>query len=43
MFTLHTLIKCFADMLLGPVARAAMLVADQDVQLILNPRISVQR
>ena len=41
--TLHTLIQRLADALLGPVARAAMLVADRDAQLILNPRIGVQR
>ena len=39
MSTLDQLIQYLADTLLGPVARAAMLVADHDTQLILNLRI----
>lgn len=31
-----------ADLVLGPIARAAMIAADDDTKLVLNPRIAVQ-
>ena len=33
------MIHRIADLLLGPIARAAIIVADSDAMLILNPRV----
>jgi hypothetical protein len=35
----ETVNAALAEILLGPIARAALLVVDQDALLILNPRI----
>ena len=42
MFRQLSLIHRLADLVLGPIARVAMMAADDDAKLVLNPRIAVQ-
>lgn len=40
---LTVLFHRLAELLLGPVARAAMITADQDGMFVTNPRVIVRR
>lgn len=41
MSLLRTFLARFAEVLLGPVARAAIIAADDDAMLVARPRLAV--
>jgi len=43
MSSLESLIQRLANIVLGPIARAAMIAADDDTNLVQKPRIAVQK